>query len=79
MARAGGIALILILLSFSSSQAQEEGQRDWLDYRIDRLALCESGGNPYAVGQGRYFGLLQFSRVTWEETKQRMHAPEERK
>lgn len=31
-----------------------------------RLAACESGGNPRAVGGGgRYFGLYQFTLSTW--------------
>jgi len=32
----------------------------------DRLAQCESGGNPRAVSSnGQYFGLYQFSLSTW--------------
>lgn len=49
---------------------------DWLDHRIYALALCESGGNPYAVGQGIYLGWLQFEPRTWQETKQRMGRPD---
>jgi hypothetical protein len=31
-----------------------------------RLAACESGGNPRAVGEhGRFYGLYQFSLATW--------------
>lgn len=76
--RAVLIALCLFLFpSPLSSYAQEhEGARDWLDQRIDQLAICESGGNPYAIGQGRYLGYLQFEPRTWEETKHRMGAPE---
>jgi peptidoglycan hydrolase-like protein with peptidoglycan-binding domain len=33
---------------------------------LDRIARCESGGNPRAVSaNGRYFGKYQFSRATW--------------
>jgi len=33
---------------------------------LDRIAGCESGGNPRAVSaDGRYFGKYQFSRATW--------------
>ncbi|MEY2451615.1 MAG: resuscitation-promoting factor RpfB [Acidimicrobiaceae bacterium] len=34
--------------------------------RFDRLAMCESGGDPTAVSPGgRYRGAFQFSRPTW--------------
>jgi peptidoglycan hydrolase-like protein with peptidoglycan-binding domain len=33
---------------------------------LERIAQCESGGNPRAVSaNGRYFGKYQFSRATW--------------
>jgi peptidoglycan hydrolase-like protein with peptidoglycan-binding domain len=33
---------------------------------LDRIAQCESGGNPTAVSaDGRYRGKYQFSRATW--------------
>jgi peptidoglycan hydrolase-like protein with peptidoglycan-binding domain len=33
---------------------------------LERIAQCESGGNPTAVSaDGRYFGKYQFSRRTW--------------
>jgi hypothetical protein len=33
---------------------------------LERIALCESGGNPEAVSaDGRYRGKYQFSRSTW--------------
>jgi peptidoglycan hydrolase-like protein with peptidoglycan-binding domain len=33
---------------------------------LERIAQCESGGNPAAVSaDGRYFGKYQFSRATW--------------
>ena len=33
---------------------------------LERIARCESGGNPRAVSaNGRYFGKYQFSRATW--------------
>jgi lysozyme family protein len=33
---------------------------------LERIAQCESGGNPTAVSaDGRYFGKYQFSRATW--------------
>jgi lysozyme family protein len=33
---------------------------------LERIALCESGGDPTAVSaNGRYFGKYQFSRATW--------------
>jgi hypothetical protein len=35
--------------------------------RFDRLALCESGGDPTAVSRGgRYRGAFQFSLPTWQ-------------
>jgi hypothetical protein len=34
--------------------------------RLQRIALCESGGDPTAVSaSGRYRGKYQFSRATW--------------
>ena len=34
--------------------------------RFDRLALCESGGDPRALSpSGRYRGAFQFTRPTW--------------
>jgi peptidoglycan hydrolase-like protein with peptidoglycan-binding domain len=33
---------------------------------LERIAACESGGNPAAVSaDGRYRGKYQFSRATW--------------
>jgi peptidoglycan hydrolase-like protein with peptidoglycan-binding domain len=33
---------------------------------LQKIALCESGGNPAAVSPGgRYRGKYQFSRATW--------------
>ena len=33
---------------------------------LDRIARCESGGNPAAISpSGRYRGKYQFSRATW--------------
>jgi peptidoglycan hydrolase-like protein with peptidoglycan-binding domain len=33
---------------------------------LERIALCESGGNPKAVSaNGKYRGKYQFSRATW--------------
>jgi peptidoglycan hydrolase-like protein with peptidoglycan-binding domain len=33
---------------------------------LERIARCESGGDPRAVSaNGRYFGKYQFSRATW--------------
>jgi hypothetical protein len=33
---------------------------------LERIAQCESGGDPTAVSRdGRYFGKYQFSRATW--------------
>jgi hypothetical protein len=35
--------------------------------RFDRLAMCESGGDPTAVSpSGRYRGAFQFSLATWQ-------------
>lgn len=34
--------------------------------RLERIAQCESGGDPHAIsGDGRYRGKYQFRRVTW--------------
>ena len=45
----------------STSTVRDDG-RD----RFDRLALCESGGEPAAVSPGgRYRGAFQFSLPTW--------------
>lgn len=36
------------------------------DALLERIARCESGGNPRAVSpDGRYRGKYQFSRATW--------------
>ena len=33
---------------------------------LERIARCESGGNPRAVSpDGRYYGKYQFSKATW--------------
>ena len=32
---------------------------------LERIAECESGGNPRAVNPAGYYGLYQFSRPTW--------------
>jgi hypothetical protein len=35
--------------------------------KLSRIAQCESGGNPRAVGGGgRYRGLFQFDYSTWQ-------------
>jgi peptidoglycan hydrolase-like protein with peptidoglycan-binding domain len=35
---------------------------------LQRIAMCESGGNPTAVSSdGRYRGKYQFSRATWRD------------
>ena len=35
---------------------------------LQRIAACESGGNPAAVSaDGRYHGKYQFSRATWRD------------
>jgi soluble lytic murein transglycosylase-like protein len=33
-----------------------------------RVARCESGYNPHAVGPGPYYGLFQFAPGTWSRT-----------
>jgi len=33
-----------------------------------RVMMCESGGNRFAVGANKYFGLFQFSRGMWSES-----------
>ena len=35
---------------------------------LERIAECESGGDPTAVSaDGRYYGKYQFSRATWRD------------
>lgn len=44
----------------------EQQHRGGTALRWDRLAKCESGGNPRAVSPtGKYRGLYQFSMTTW--------------
>jgi hypothetical protein len=39
-----------------------------VDARLERIAQCESGGDPTAVSpDGRYRGKYQFSRATWRD------------
>lgn len=46
------------------------------DAQLARLAKCESGGNPRArSSSGRYTGLYQFDRSTWNGVARRI-APE---
>ena len=42
------------------------GQARSTSETLERIAQCESGGNPRAVSaNGRYFGKYQFSKATW--------------
>jgi hypothetical protein len=44
-----------------ASASQPIGDDVWT-----RLARCESGGNPRAIGgRGRFFGAFQFTLQTW--------------
>ena len=49
----------------SSSSAAAPADDGSLDDDFQRLAQCESGGNPRAVTPAGYYGLYQFSLDTW--------------
>ena len=49
----------------SSSSAAAPADDGSLDDDFQRLAQCESGGNPRAVNPAGYYGLYQFSLDTW--------------
>jgi hypothetical protein len=52
------------LAAFSRSSVKRSGAR--VPRILQRIAECESGGNPRAVSaDGRYRGKYQFSRDTW--------------
>jgi hypothetical protein len=52
------------LAAFSRSSVKSRGVR--VPRILQRIAECESGGNPRAVSaDGRYRGKYQFSRDTW--------------
>jgi len=67
--RANGLAVdgivgpqTLAALGLSAPQAQQQSSASVLE----RIAACESGGDPAAVSaDGRYRGKYQFSRATW--------------
>jgi lysozyme family protein len=67
--RANGLAVdgiagpqTLAALGLTGSRASSSGAAAVLE----RIAECESGGNPRAVSADRrYFGKYQFSRATW--------------
>lgn len=50
--------------------AQYQSQFGWPDPdKAARVCKCESGGNPRAVSRnGRYAGLFQFARDSWEQS-----------
>ncbi|MDQ3092360.1 MAG: transglycosylase family protein, partial [Actinomycetota bacterium] len=50
----------------ASTQAEDGGSSTRLPAALVKIAQCESGGNPRAVGGGgEYRGKYQFSRETW--------------
>jgi peptidoglycan hydrolase-like protein with peptidoglycan-binding domain len=58
---AGPQTLAALGLTARGASAQEDAATV-----LERIAQCESGGDPTAVSRdGRYFGKYQFSRATW--------------
>jgi Transglycosylase-like domain/Putative peptidoglycan binding domain len=54
------------LAAFSRSSVRSRAVR--VPRTLERIAECESGGNPRAVSaDGRYRGKYQFSRDTWRD------------
>ncbi|MGI8440793.1 MAG: transglycosylase family protein [Thermoleophilaceae bacterium] len=50
----------------ASAPAEESGGSTRLPAALVKIAQCESGGNPRAIGGGgKYRGKYQFSRETW--------------
>jgi len=50
----------------ASTQAEDGGSSTRLPPALVKIAQCESGGNPRAIGGGgKYRGKYQFSRETW--------------
>ena len=50
----------------ASRQAEDGGSSTRLPPALVKIAQCESGGNPRAIGGGgKYRGKYQFSRETW--------------
>jgi peptidoglycan hydrolase-like protein with peptidoglycan-binding domain len=55
-------------LSQSGSRQTTSGDTTAPSSQLQRIAQCESGGNPSAVSpDGTYRGKYQFSRETWSE------------
>jgi len=53
-------------LGLSANSAPLARQQSSAGSLLERIAQCESGGNPRAVSaDGRYRGKYQFSRATW--------------
>src|SRR3954468_5212029 len=51
----------------SSSNGSSRGSSVKLPPELQKIAQCESGGNPRAVSRsGRYRGKFQFDQATWE-------------
>ena len=53
-------------LDVAHVQSARSGARAAVPPLLDKIAACESGGNPHAVSaDGTYRGKYQFSRSTW--------------
>jgi hypothetical protein len=53
-------------LGVGARESQERPKRGRVADILERIASCESGGNPSAVSSNRrYFGKYQFSKPTW--------------
>jgi hypothetical protein len=61
------LARLRIRLTPASAQTEsEDGSNVSVPAELERIAQCESGGNPRAVSpDGRYRGKYQFDRETW--------------
>ena len=56
----------LAALGISAREASSRSRGGGATAVLERIAQCESGGDPTAVSaDGRYFGKYQFSRATW--------------
>jgi resuscitation-promoting factor RpfB len=65
---AGPQTLAALGLGAQPAPAQQAAAGDASDATLQRIAQCESGGNPTAVSaDGSYRGKYQFDRETWQQ------------
>lgn len=66
----GGVVLRTSAEDFDADKVRRQISRAWggNDRKAIRVAECESGLNPKATSPGgKYLGLWQFSKATWQD------------